>query len=111
MTQHYVLTLETGVPKQLSSVLVGAEDKRRPTVWMQARATNGSPIYLGTNDDISDTNYGVRIPAPTSGEPAPPFNPGEFVGSPEAFRSPLKMSDFWVLGATGDYLHLMVVDY
>lgn len=110
-SRHYVITLENGVPKQLSAAVLGAEDKKRATIWMQPRAANAAPVYLGTNDDLSSTDYGVRLEAPVDSVPPPPFNPGEFAGSPEAFRSPLKMSDFWVLGSTGDYLHLLVIDY
>lgn len=110
-SRHYVITLETGVPKQLSAALQGAVDVGRATIWMQPRSTNTNPVYVGTNDDMTSTDYGVRLPAPVDSVPPAPFNPGEFSGTPERFRSPLKMGDFYVLGTTGDFLHILMVDY
>lgn len=106
MTSHYVLTLN-GSPQLLSSVLASGASKRRCTVWMQPRSTNANPVYLGTTNTVSATNYGVRLPA---GD-VPPFNPGEFAGSPEKFRSPVRMADFYVFGTSGEFLHILVVDY
>lgn len=110
MTRHYVLAL-SGSAQLLSSVLASGATKRRSTVWLQPRSTNTNPIYLGTASNMTSTDYGVRLPAPVSSEPPPPFNPGEFAGSPEKFRSPVRMSDFYVLGTSGEFLHILVVDY
>ena len=110
-SNHYVITLETGVSKQLSSVLAAtAADNKRAAIWLQPRATNTAAIYLGTASTVSSTSYGVRLDIPAAGVPPPPFTPGEYLGMPDAFRSPLKLGDFWVLGTTGDFLHLLVVD-
>lgn len=112
MTKHYVVTLTTGTPVDISTVIASPHGaKRRATIWMQPRSTNTAPIYIGTASNITATDYGVRLPAPVASEPPPPFNPGEFAGSPEKFRSPLRASDFYALGTTGDFLHLLVVDY
>lgn len=111
MTQHFVLTLETGVSKQLSSVLAGAENRQFSAVWLQPRGTNAAPVYLGGSATLSSSNFGVRLPAGITGEPPAPFNPGEFAGGPEKFRTPLKLGDFWALGATGDFLHILAIDY
>jgi hypothetical protein len=112
MTKHYVLTLETGVPKQLSSVLAGGElDRAKSAIWLQPRGSNTALIYLGTSDTTSSTSYGVRLEIPVSSVPPAPFNPGEFSGTPMAFRSPLRLGDFWVLGTTGDFLHILAIDF
>lgn len=110
MNKHYVLALD-GTAQQISSVLASGPNKRRSTVWMQPRVSNLNPVFLGTDNTITSTNYGVRLPAPSAGDPPPPFNPGEFDGSPEKYRSPIRMSDFWVKGTAGEFLHLLVVDF
>lgn len=111
MTSHYVLAL-TGSPVRLSSVLAGAEDASLSALWMQPRATNANPVYLGTDDGITSTDYGVRFDAPVGGVPPPPFNVGEFSGTPRPSpRSPLKLADFYVLGTSGEFLHLLAVGY
>lgn len=105
-SSHSVITMITGTPVQ-----VGSNVKRRSTFWMQPRATNAAPIYIGTASNITNTNYGVRLDPAVSGVPPPPFNPGEFSSGPEQFRSPLRTSEFYALGTTGDYLHVLIVDY
>jgi hypothetical protein len=113
MVKHYVVTLTNATPIQLSSVLsVGENDHANAAVWMQPRGTNASPVYIGGSATLSSTNYGVRLEASSGGVPSAPFNPGEFSysGSP-GNRAPTKLSEFWVLGSTGDYLHLLVLWY
>lgn len=113
MVKQYVVTLTTATPVQLSSVLgVGEPDHQNAAVWMQPRGTNSNPVYLGSTNTLSSTAYGVRLEAGDTGIPPAPFNPGEFAlsGSYGA-RSPNKLSDFWVLGTTGDFLHLLVLWY
>jgi hypothetical protein len=113
LVKTFVITLETGVAKQLSAALgVDERDAQRACLWMQPRATNTAPIYISSDDTVSSTNYGVRLEAPSGGIPPAPFNPGEFsVASGYGAKSPVKLSDFWALGLTGDFLHLLAMWY
>lgn len=111
MIRQYVVTLETGVPKQVSSVLAGAADVQLAAVWLQPRATNTAPVFVGTNTGMSSTAYGVRIPAPAAGDPPAPFSLGDFArgGSGYGAKSPILLSELWVLGTTGDFLHVLAL--
>lgn len=112
MVKVYVATLATATPLQLSSLLSGADDFQRASIWMQPRSTNANPIYLGIDNTVSTTNYGVRLEAASGGVPPAPFNPGEFsIGKGWGNKSPYRLQDFWVLGTTGDFLHLLVLTY
>lgn len=110
-TKAYVVSMTTGVPVQFSSALGGDVDRPLAALWMQPRGSNSAIIYIGTKATMTSTDYGVRLEIPVSNIPQAPFNPGEFAGSLEAFRSPLKMSQFWGLGATGDHIHILAIDY
>lgn len=112
MVKTYSVTMTTGTPVQLNSVLSGGDDFQRASIWMQPRSTNAAPIYIGMDNTVSSTNYGVRLEAAASGIPPAPFNPGEF-SQARGFgnKSPYQLKDFWVLGTTGDFLHLLVLTY
>lgn len=113
MVKTFVLTLETGVAKHLSDLLIGAErDSQRACLWMQPRATNTQPIYLSDDNSVSSTDYGVRLEAPLAGIPPAPFNPGEFViAAGYGAKSPIKLSNLWALGTTGDFMHILAMWY
>lgn len=113
MVKHYVITLTTGTDIQLSSALaVGETDHQCAAIWLQPRGTNAAVTYIGSADGVTSTNYGVRLEAGAAGIPPAPFNAGEFaMGHGPSSRSPHKLSDFWVLGTTGDFLHVLVVYY
>ena len=110
-SKHYVLTLATATPLQLSSVLSGDPDDAKAAIWVSPRASNTGIIYIGTNGSISPDNYGIRLEIPVTSIPQAPFNFGEFAGTLEAFRSPLKLGQFWALGLTGDFLHILTINY
>lgn len=109
-SKHYVLTLN-GSAQQLSSVLGGDADDAKAAIWIQPRGTNVNLIYVGTSNSVTSTNYGIRLEVPVSGVPQAPFNFGEFAGNLELFRSPLKMSQFWVFGTNGEFLHILTINY
>jgi len=112
MVKDYTVTLTTATPIQLSSVLSGGDDFQRASVWMQPRSTNANPVYIGATNAVSSSAYGVRLEAASGGVPPAPFNPGEF-SQAKGFgnKSPYRLQDFWVLGTTGDFLHLLVLTY
>lgn len=113
MVRHFVLTLTTGTPKRLSDVLGAAEDSQMAGLWLQPRSTNAGAVYIGTDNTITSTSYGVRIPAASAGEPPAPFSLGDFSrgGTGHGSKSPIKLSELWALGTSGDFLHILALYY
>lgn len=72
---------------------------------LQPRGTNTNPVYLGSSSAVTSTNYGVRLPAPSGGIPPAPYIPPEFTDGTVA------LTDFWVIGTAGEFLHLHVLPY
>lgn len=120
--RHYVLTL-TGAAQQLSAVLpdslVNAATPGVPAsgldraskkfdcfqlVTLQADAANAGAIFLGGDDTVSSTNYGIRIPAAVSGVPAPPL----FIGPLPIGR--VKLEEFWVVGSANEKLYIFALE-
>lgn len=96
---HFTITL-TGAVQGLADLGVR---KRIREICFSAGPANANPIYLGMGPTLGADDYGVRLPAPVAGEPAPPFILGEFDdGSVEA-------ENFYVLGTDGETLRLMVL--
>lgn len=113
MVKHYVVTLTTATPILLSTALgVSERDHQCGALWIQPRATNSAAAYIGTTATMTATDYGVRLEAPTGGVPPAPFNPGEFSGHGSwGSRSPTKLANFYLLGTTGDFLHILALWY
>lgn len=105
--------MQTGTPVQLNTVLGGGEDHQYAALWIQPRGTNAGIIYIGADNTVSTTSYGVRLEIPVTGIPQAPFNPGEFSvgGAGWGARSPNKLSNYWALGTTGDFLHILATWY
>lgn len=103
MLKGYVLTL-SGASQALIAVFsnVNQEDVPCRTILLQPRGTNGSPIYIGAANQvpISATSHIFRLEPGTAGVPQPPFLLGEHE------RGPLRLSDFFVFGAAGEFLHI-----
>jgi hypothetical protein len=114
MVKTYVVPMTTGTPIQLSTALSLTTTKhpQYQALWMQPRGTNTALIYIGSDNTVSSTNYGVRLEIPVSTIPQAPFNPGDFSsGRGYGNKSPIKLSDIWVLGTTGDNLHILALYY
>lgn len=101
----YVLTL-SGAAQQLSSVLPAGQ-LARPLrkLDLQPRGTNASPVYLHHNNLVSSTVYGVRMEAGTAGVPPAPYVAAEYL------NGPIRLSSCWVLGAAGEFLHILATEF
>ena len=120
--RHYALTL-TGSAQQLSDVLplstvnpatpgVPASGSDRASrkfdafelVTLQTDAA-AAAMFLGGDNTVSNSNYGIRLPAASGGVPAPPLILGPFmVGK-------IKLESLWVSGTANDVLHIFVIEW
>lgn len=108
MTVDYTLTL-TGSAQPLSDLLPNLDpntNKYLRLVWLQPDAANANPIYVGSDAGLTSSLYGLRLEAPVSTIPPAPFSLGELL-DPTGVR----LSDLYVLGTTGEKVHLLAVYY
>ena len=98
---HKVITL-SGSAEQLPVASWGG---RVRWISLQPGAANGNPIYIGSGSTVASTDYGVRLPAATGGEPPAPYIIGEFEDGS------LLAEDIWVLGTSTQKLHVLVAVY
>ena len=114
MLRHFRLALD-GTVQRLSDVLPtpvdgqprvgGRDDGGLRGLSLQAGAGNSAAIYVGGDDTVSATVYGVRIRVPTQSVPDPPL---QFDGYD---AGPIKLSKIWVIGADGEFLHIFGLEY
>lgn len=77
--RHYQLTLTGSVQSLKAAVPAPLADdafEGNPTcAWIDLQADDGnsSAIYVGGDTNLGASTHGVRIPAPTSGVPDPPY--------------------------------------
>ena len=92
-----VVTL-AGTAEQLSS---GLPNGLKLRAWsMQPGVLNANPIFLGGDNTVNATAYGVRLPKATAGEPPAPYMEEGFDDGTVA------VEDVWVFGTSGEKLHL-----
>lgn len=114
MIQHFNLTLTGAVQNLLTAATaatgtsVAAQTANRPlrTLHLQAGVGNAGVIYVGDDDQVSSSDYGVSIPIPVTSIPAAPFTVGDYSG-----EGPLKLQDFFVKGTANDVLHVLTVPF
>ena len=101
MIDHYSLTL-TGAAQQVSDVL-GANDDDPPalSVQFEIQDDDTNPAYVGGDNTVSATDYGVRIA---------PIAAAEQLTEPRIFRGvKLRLREFWIIGTAADVVHITVV--
>lgn len=97
-----VLTLNASA--QALSSASGAPTAPIRTVSMQPGASNAAAVVVG-DANVSDTLYGIRIPAASGGEPPAPV----ILGETQSTYGHFKLSEVFVKGANNEKLHLLVV--
>jgi len=107
--KDFTVTL-TGSAQRLSDVLTdktvgGKDDIPYRTLHLQPDGANAGAIYVGATNAVTSSAYGVRLPAAASGVPPAPYV-FEFSG-----EGPLKLSHVWVLGSSGEKLHILGVPF
>jgi hypothetical protein len=110
MIRHYVITFDT-TKQRLSSVLPGTDggpnDLAIKAITVQPFGANAAACYIGGWEQqatfASATSFGVRLEAGAAGVPPAPFVFGEFS------NSPMKLSDFVMVGANTEKAAIMVV--
>lgn len=103
MIRAHVLTL-TGSAQSLST-LSDALNASIRTISLQPGGGNAAPIYVGDAVNTpSAASHGVRLEAAAATIPPAPFVLGEFA------PGWCKLSDFQVIGANTEKLHILV-DY
>jgi len=109
----YQLTL-TGVAQRLSNAYglgpmpspvtseFAAADIPLRQISFQALTAAGADIYVGDSSAVSSTVHGFRVDPANTQQPfvLGPFDCG-----------PMKLSDFWVLGTTGEVLLIGAIPY
>jgi len=81
-----------------------ATQTRLGRISFQADPGNTNPCYIaGANEAEGDGEYGERIPAPASSEPAAPLV-YEGVGTSSA----MTLQDFWVKGTNTEKLRINI---
>lgn len=105
MSDHKVLTLNGSAQALLEGFGAGeppggANDLQCGFISVQAGTANANPFFIG-GPEVSDSDYGVRIPAPTDGEPVAPFviSGGPSVG--------VRLSRCHVFGTDGEKIHIL----
>jgi hypothetical protein len=101
--RQYQLTLD-GSAQQLTDAITGNESgdswNGDPLceIDLQADDGNSNPIFVGGDAGVTAASHGVRIPAPASGVPSPPYRlPGK--------RNP---SSVWVIGTSAEKLNVLL---
>lgn len=105
-TRHYTLTLD-GTVQRLSAVLSNLEPNVNPylrLLWLQPGGGNAGPIYVGSNADLTTSDYGFRLEAATGGVPPAPWSIGELVNV-----SAVRLSDLYVKGTNTEKLQIFCV--
>lgn len=103
-----VLTL-TGSATQLSTALAASGVvANRPTdryLWLQFQpgGANANPVFLGSTSALTSSAYGVRLEASSGGVPQAPYFPGDIA---HRWSGP-QLSDWFLLGTSGEKLHVM----
>lgn len=121
-TRTYVLTL-TGAAQQLSDVLpdslvnistpgVPASGLDTPSkkfnswamISLQGGAANAGAVFVGSDNTVNSTAYGIRIPAAVAGLPGPPL----FFGP---FNRAMKFEGIWVFGSVNEKLQILAIEW
>lgn len=105
--KHYTLTL-TAVAQRLSTVLAqqavaGVDDVSCRQIVFAADPANAAAVYIGSSSGVSSTSHAFSLD-PTQASHTPvvlgPFDAG-----------PLRLSDFWVIGANNERLMVGIVPF
>lgn len=97
-----VITLN-GNWQQLSSL---ASVDKANRISFQAHTANSNPIYIAGSDGATADEWGERIPAPSSSEPAAPLVYGE-----NTSRTFYDLAHFYVKGTNNEKLRCNIVTY
>lgn len=111
---HYTLTLSGAAQSLLAAATAEAPTTQAGAtaniplraLILQPDGGNGAPIYLGSDNTVTTTSYGVRLELGAAGVPPAALNLGPYAGS-----GPLKLSDFWVIGTAAQKLHLLAIPF
>lgn len=96
------LTLTLNGSAQLLSTLFGSDFEVR-SLELQPDSANASAVIVGGDANVA-TGVGIRLEAASSGIPPAPWKP--FDGDEGDF---VKLSDFYVKGASGEKLNVFAV--
>lgn len=112
MVRHAVLTL-SGAAQQLSSMLIPdlpAKALGQPglvQLWLQPDGANANPVYIGGDDTVSASNYGIRLEAGATGVPPAPIS----LTTPQGHPKYLTLADIWVFGTNTQKLTVLWIPY
>jgi len=105
--RHFDLTLN-GAAQQLSTAIPavggapGPDEAYRQLIFSSAPG-NAAAIYIGATSSVSSSSHGFSLdPAQATQQPVyvGPFDTG-----------PVKLSEFWVLGANSEILHVLGIPF
>jgi hypothetical protein len=104
MIDHYSLTLD-GSAQQVSDVLPAATRERDDvpalSIQFEIQEDDTNAAFIGGDDTVSATEYGVRVP---------PIRAAEPLTEPRIFRGvKLRLREFWITGTAADVVHILVV--
>lgn len=107
MVRHKTGTL-SGSAQNLLALLYGlplipANDHSCCFLSLQSDPNATGAIFIG-DENLTTTDYGVRLPVPVTSIPAAPY-----VIGPSSGESPLKLSSVYVIGTAADKLHVLFV--
>lgn len=100
--RSYVLVLN-GAAQRLSDVYGGSAGVTDPrtdipyrSVYLQGLLANSGAVFVGMDATVTSGNHGLRVGAADTDAPLAlePASPG----------SPIKLSDFWVIGSNAESL-------
>lgn len=81
----------------------GAADISYSQVFLQPDGGNANPIFIGDDNTVSSTNYGMRLEKASAGVPPAPFTLGPFEAGG------VKLSQIWVIGTNTEKLRVVGV--
>lgn len=102
--RHYPALTLTGVAQNIRTALQLDDDSdpKARAVIFHPDSSNSNPIYVG-GIGVGTTDWAFRLPAFSA--TLPPFILGEFD------QGPLQLKDFWVIGTSGEKLHIGIVPW
>jgi hypothetical protein len=106
MVKHYVVTLDGNVQRLSTALNInqphGAADMPAKVLTMQPGGANANPVFVGSRDDITSSDYGFRLEAANAGVPPAPF-------VLDLNTNSLRLSDLYVKGTSTEKLFLSVI--
>lgn len=106
MMNMKVVTLN-GAVQQLHTAL-GVLAQNDMVIWLslQPGSANANPVYVGSTDATTSSNYFVRLEAAAATVPPAPWQISEAMPNQSVTSLSLRLEDLFVIGTNAEKLHV-----